>query len=216
LRRLAAAGMAPEETTRVVSAIPTILLVGAFDPATPATYAEFAAATLARANLFTFAATGHGLLGSDLCASEIVEAFLDDPNTRPAAACMNAARPVDFSPSFQTHALGMMVEGKLAEAGQLLRNTLAYQEERLRPDDPGIGRTLSVLGEFHYGQGHLSDAEDALKRALGLNAKVYGPDSVEAGKSAGRLALVYQDQGKDDEAASLYRRTLRILEREYG
>jgi pimeloyl-ACP methyl ester carboxylesterase len=211
-----AAGMAPEEKTRVASAIPTILLVGAFDPATPSTYAEFAAATLARADLFRFPATGHGLLGRDSCASAIVEAFLDNPKTRPAAACMNAARSVDFSPSFQMHALRMLAQGELAEAGELLRQTLALQEERLRPDDPGIGVTLSVLGEFHYQHGRLSEAEEVLKRALAINGKVYGPDSVEAGKSAGLLALIYHDQGKNEQAASLYRRTLRILERQYG
>jgi pimeloyl-ACP methyl ester carboxylesterase len=154
------------ETERVASAIPTILLVGEFDPATPSTYADFAAATLARADLFRFPATGHGLLGSDACASAIVEAFLDDPTTRPAAACMSAARSVDFSPSFQMRALRMLAQGELAEAGELLRQTLALQEEMLRPDDPGIGVTLSVLGDLHYQGGRLSEAEEVLKRAL--------------------------------------------------
>jgi pimeloyl-ACP methyl ester carboxylesterase len=205
-----------EETERVASAIPTILLVGAFDPATPSAYAEFAVATLTKADLFRFGASGHGILGSDPCAAAIVEAFLEQPDARPTAACMSAARSVDFSPSFQMHALHMLAQGELAEAVELLRQTLTHQEERLPPDDPGIAVTLSVLGEVHYEQRRLGDAEGLLKRALAINSKAYGSDSVEAGKSAGRLALVYDDQSKNEEAASLYRRTLRILEREYG
>jgi tetratricopeptide (TPR) repeat protein len=204
------------ERGRVASAIPTLLLVGAFDPATPSSYAEFAAATLARAHVLEFPASGHGLLGSDRCVSAIIEDFLDDPKTRPAAACLHAMRPVDFSPSIQMHAVALLAQGEPTEAEELLRQTLARQQEGLRPDDRGIAVTLSVLGELYHGQARLTDAEDALVRALAINGKAYGPDSLEAGKSAGRLALVYHDQGKTGQAASLYRRTLRILEREHG
>jgi tetratricopeptide (TPR) repeat protein len=134
----------------------------------------------------------------------------------PAAACADAARSVDFSPSFQMHKMALIAQGKPAEAEQLLRQTLAYQEQALRPDDPGIGVTLRTLGESYYDQGQFSEAEQVLVRALAINGKVFGPDSTEAGKSAGRLALVYHHQGKTEQAAPLYQRTLRILEREYG
>ena len=204
-----------EEKTRVASAIPTLLLVGAFDPATPPSYAEFAAATLARAHLFRFPGSGHGVLGSDGCASAITEAFLDDPETRPAATCLNAMRAVDFSPSFQMHALRLVAQGELAQAEQLLLQTLTYQKERLRPDHPGIAVTLSGLGECYHDQKRLTEAADVYARALAINGKVYGSDSREAGRSAGRLALVYDAQGRSQEASSMYRRTLRILERDY-
>lgn len=132
--------IAAEENGRVASAIPAILLVGAFDPATPSSYAEFAAATLKRANLFRFPASGHGVLGSDWCASLIIEAFLDDPDTPPAAGCLNDARPVDFTPSFRMRARGLMAHHRLADAEKILDQTLAYQRER---ESPTIERSQS-------------------------------------------------------------------------
>jgi pimeloyl-ACP methyl ester carboxylesterase len=205
-----------QETMRVASAIPTILLVGAFDPATPAAYAEFAAAALAHANLVKFPAAGHGVLGNDACAATLVEAFLDHPEKPLPTACLDGLSSVDFSPSFQMHARHMLAQGDPGAAEELLGQTLNYQDARLRPDDPGIAVTLNALGTLHHREGRHGQAADALKRALAINSKVFGTDSTEAGESAGLLALVYHDQGKTPEAASLYRRTLRILEREHG
>jgi pimeloyl-ACP methyl ester carboxylesterase len=205
-----------EDNGRVASAIPTILLVGAFDPATPSSYAEFAAATLKRADLFRFPTSGHGVLGSDWCASLIIEAFLDDPDTPPAAGCLNDARPVDFTPSFRMRALGLMAHHRPAEAERVLEQTLVYQHEQLSPDEPEIALTLSALGQLLHEQGRLGEAASALDRALAITSKAYGPDSLETGESAGRLALVYHDHGKTDAAVSLYRQALKILEREYG
>jgi pimeloyl-ACP methyl ester carboxylesterase len=204
------------ETTRVASAIPTVLLVGALDPATPTAYAEFAAATLTHADLVKFPAAGHGLLGNDACAATLVEAFLDHPQTPLSTACLDEVISVDFSPSFQMHARHMLTQGDPGAAEELLGQTLNYQETRLRPDDPGIAVTLNTLGTLHHREGRHRQAADALKKALAINGKVFGTDSVEAGESAGLLALVYHDQGKTTEAASLYRRALRILEREHG
>jgi tetratricopeptide (TPR) repeat protein len=190
--------------------------VGALDPATPTAYAEFAAATLAHANLVKFPAAGHGVLGNNACASALVEGFLDHPETPLATACLDAARSVDFSPSFQMHAHHMFAQGDRGAAEELLGQTLTYQETRLRPDDPGIAVTLNALGTLHQREARYSQAADALKQALAINSKVFGTDSMEAGESAGLLALVYDDQGQRTEAASLYRRALRILEREHG
>jgi hypothetical protein len=201
---------------RVPSAIPTILLVGAFDPATPAAYAEFAAATLTHANLVKFPAAGHGVLGNDACAATLVEAFLDHPEKPLPTACLDGVSSVDFSPSFQMHARHMLAQGDPGAAEELLGQTLNYQDARLRPDDPGIAVTLNALGTLHHREGRHGQAADALKRALAINSKVFGTDSTEAGESAGLLALVCHAQGKTPEAASLYRRTLRILEREHG
>jgi cytochrome c-type biogenesis protein CcmH/NrfG len=84
-------------------------------------------------------------------------------------------RPVDFSPSFQMHAVALLAQGEPTEAEELLRQTLARQQEGLRPDDPGIAVTLSVLGELYHGQTRLTDAEDALVRALAINGKRTAP-----------------------------------------
>jgi pimeloyl-ACP methyl ester carboxylesterase len=66
----------------VVADIPTLLIAGEFDPVTPPEWAELAARTLSRSQVFVFPAVGHGVLDSHVCAADLVRAFLANP-TRP-------------------------------------------------------------------------------------------------------------------------------------
>ena len=66
---------APGETAAVESAVPSLLLAGAFDASTPVELAEVAADTLSAAQLFVFPANAHGQLSSK-CAREVVREFL--------------------------------------------------------------------------------------------------------------------------------------------
>jgi pimeloyl-ACP methyl ester carboxylesterase len=72
----------------VDSAVPTLLLAGEFDPVTPPEWAELAAASLARSQLFVFPAVGHGVLDSHLCAAELVRAFLHEPTAAKVPKCL--------------------------------------------------------------------------------------------------------------------------------
>jgi pimeloyl-ACP methyl ester carboxylesterase len=86
----------PREKTPVISDTPALLLAGGFDPVTPPEFAHFAAATLARAHVFTIPSVSHDVIESHHCASELVVAFLDDPTTRPDTGCLDPDEVPDF------------------------------------------------------------------------------------------------------------------------
>jgi pimeloyl-ACP methyl ester carboxylesterase len=83
-------GRAPRRVRKPVSSsIPTIILVGAYDPATPPAWARVAAATLPHSFVFEFPGVGHDATAVD-CVRRIRNAFLDDPTTRPPNLCAGA------------------------------------------------------------------------------------------------------------------------------
>ncbi|MCB0171621.1 MAG: alpha/beta fold hydrolase [Anaerolineae bacterium] len=82
----------------VVSDIPTLLLSGEFDPITPPENAAAAAASLTNSFNYVDAVGSHGAFGSDACANQIVEAFLNNPTVPPNASCLTQASPDNFVP----------------------------------------------------------------------------------------------------------------------
>lgn len=74
----------------VVSDVPTLLLAGEFDPVTPPEWAELARRNLPRGQLFVFPGIGHGVLDSHLCASDLVRAYLADPEAGEAPKCLES------------------------------------------------------------------------------------------------------------------------------
>lgn len=79
------------------SAIPTLLLTGAFDPMTPDRYAREAAATLTRAKLMIVPNAGHSTL-SDFaaCQTQAAQAFLEDLRVDRDAPCASSIPPPEF------------------------------------------------------------------------------------------------------------------------
>ncbi|MCY4073135.1 MAG: alpha/beta fold hydrolase [Chloroflexi bacterium] len=86
----------PALTTRiegpVTSGIPSLLMSGAYDPATPAQWGSFAAEHLRNNWHFVFPNAGHGMLDSVPCATEIMRTFLSNPLQDPSADCFSALR----------------------------------------------------------------------------------------------------------------------------
>ncbi len=80
----------------VESDIPALLLSGAFDPITPAAYAEQAQETLSAAFSFFLPHVGHGVLRSERCAVRMAKAFIAAPHTEPDSSCIAATRAIDF------------------------------------------------------------------------------------------------------------------------
>ena len=80
----------------VTSSIPSLLMSGAYDPATPARWGSFAAEHLRNNWHFVFPNAGHGMLDSVPCATEIMQAFLSDPLQDPSVDCFSALRPPRF------------------------------------------------------------------------------------------------------------------------
>ncbi|WP_225767534.1 alpha/beta fold hydrolase [Inquilinus sp. Marseille-Q2685] len=87
------------EAAPVTSDIPALLISGAFDPTTPASWAEAAVKRLANGTSYVFPAYGHGVLYyGDACAGSIAGRFLDDPTRRPDDDCLADLRPLVFAP----------------------------------------------------------------------------------------------------------------------
>jgi pimeloyl-ACP methyl ester carboxylesterase len=77
------------ENDPVFSDIPTLILAGQYDLATPADWAYLAAETLANAFVFEFPGAGHSLLSGVSCAVDITAQFLDQPDAAPDAGCID-------------------------------------------------------------------------------------------------------------------------------
>ena len=78
----------PIENQPVASDIPTLVLAGDFDPITPPSFGQAAAATLSTSSFFTFPGMGHGVSISHPCPLNISLAFLDAPQAKPDAECI--------------------------------------------------------------------------------------------------------------------------------
>jgi pimeloyl-ACP methyl ester carboxylesterase len=80
----------------VESAVPSLLLAGAFDASTPVELAKEAAKTLSTNHLFVFPANAHVQLFRSKCAQEVLRDFLINPQVRPDPACLQSLRQPAF------------------------------------------------------------------------------------------------------------------------
>jgi pimeloyl-ACP methyl ester carboxylesterase len=80
----------------VVSAIPTLVLSGEYDPITPPSNGRMAAQTLSHSYFFLFPATGHGVITTNACPDSIMVAFLQHPTEKPAASCIASMQEPAF------------------------------------------------------------------------------------------------------------------------
>jgi pimeloyl-ACP methyl ester carboxylesterase len=76
------------EKMPVVSAIPTLILEGEYDPITPPSNGVLAAQTLSHSYPLLFPATGHGVGFGALCPTSIILAFLTNPTQKPDHRCI--------------------------------------------------------------------------------------------------------------------------------
>lgn len=85
-----AASFNPEESKPLVSDIPTLILGGQYDPATPPTYSKPLTENLNQSDFIEFPGEGHSLSAGlvENCPLKIALAFLSDPNADPENACL--------------------------------------------------------------------------------------------------------------------------------
>lgn len=84
------------EKETVLSDIPSLVLAGSFDPATPPYYGKQVAETLGKSYYVEFANMGHVPTADDACAQDIALAFLANPDVEPDRSCLLRAEPVKF------------------------------------------------------------------------------------------------------------------------
>jgi len=87
-----------DENNIVTSDIPSLVIAGKYDPATPPIFARQVAAQLSNSYYFEFSNQGHVPSATDDsgCAKDIVLEFLDDPMEEPEHDCLEDLTPVNF------------------------------------------------------------------------------------------------------------------------
>jgi len=80
----------PGEDDPTISAIPSLIITGSYDPTTPPMFAKQIAAHLSHSYYFEFPNLGHTPTAADSsgCAMKIVQQFLDNPAVEPERACL--------------------------------------------------------------------------------------------------------------------------------
>ena len=77
-----------EVTAPVVSDVPALLLAGEYDPITPPSWADTAAATLRHSEVYHARGTGHAVITRGACVRKLIGTFLDRLTARSVAACL--------------------------------------------------------------------------------------------------------------------------------
>ncbi|MCB8926966.1 MAG: alpha/beta hydrolase [Ardenticatenaceae bacterium] len=77
------------DNTAVSSSIPTLILVGQYDTATPPRWATLTAATLPNSIVVEVPGAGHSLLSSVECTIDITDEFLVNPDQAPDTSCLD-------------------------------------------------------------------------------------------------------------------------------
>ncbi len=88
----------PDETdVDVTTDVPTLILAGSLDARMPTFLSEIVAQGLPSATMVVFPEGTHVQLGEvNLCAGEILRAFLSDPNAAPDTGCIAEAPRLGF------------------------------------------------------------------------------------------------------------------------
>ena len=84
-------GVAPAgevESQAVVSDLPTLVLVGQFDPITPPILGEMTVSTLRNGTLVVMPGAGHGIIDANPCGASLGVAFLNQPTEVLDVACV--------------------------------------------------------------------------------------------------------------------------------
>ncbi|MEE9321701.1 MAG: alpha/beta hydrolase [Granulosicoccus sp.] len=84
------------ETQPVMSRIPTLVLAGTADVATPPAWSMLTDDALANSQYAEFDGLAHGLLGNNECLNQITLAFLNDPGSTADQACIVDLPRVDY------------------------------------------------------------------------------------------------------------------------
>ncbi len=93
------APLLPGENDPVISDIPTLIFAGEYDLVTPPAFAHQLAAHLTHNYIAEIPNQGHAPSATELsdCPTELISAFLQDPNTSPNFACIEENKTIEFS-----------------------------------------------------------------------------------------------------------------------
>jgi pimeloyl-ACP methyl ester carboxylesterase len=100
---------APEDANQpVVSDLPVLVMAGEYDPVTPPSWGEQAAATLSNGFYFQYPGFGHGSSMSEGCPRQMAFAFLQDPTQAPDSICIASMTGPQFLVPFDTASINLV------------------------------------------------------------------------------------------------------------
>lgn len=97
------------------------------------------------------------------------------------------------------------------EAGQLYREAITVQEEKLGPSHPRTLTTLRNLAALEIGLDNLPEAEKLFQQVLQREQSIYGGDHPKMGWTLGYLGKVAADQNQLTRAEAHWREAVRVL-----
>lgn len=86
----------PNENVAITSSLPTLIVMGEYDPITPPRWGEAVAAELPNSTLVVMPGYGHGPTAEDGCARDLMLAFIDDPTSELDTRCVDTVAGPDF------------------------------------------------------------------------------------------------------------------------
>ena len=108
------------------------------------------------------------------------------------------------------------VNGKYAEAEQMLRQTLMLKEKVLDKEHPSTLGSMNNLAIVLGIQGKYEEAEQMHRQTLMLMKKMLGEKHPSTLDSMNNLAIVLRSQGKYEEAEQMHRQTLELKKKVLG
>lgn len=177
-----------DENEPVTSAIPALVLAGAFDPITPPRWGAQVADTLENSFFFEVPSVGHGVALSNACAAGMAAAFVADPASTPDDACLATIA----APNFVLDTIAMepfsssmfSIEGVIPAGWQEIAPgtyaaSAAGQTALLQQALPG-GRGLMLnLLISQLGIGQLPDPVEVRENQAGLEWDIYRDISIQ-------------------------------------
>jgi tetratricopeptide (TPR) repeat protein len=108
------------------------------------------------------------------------------------------------------------INGKYAEAEQMLRQTLMLKEKVLGEEHPSTLDSMNNLAIALDSQGKYEEAEQMHRQTLMLTKKVLDEKHPSTLDSMNNLAIVLHSQGKYEEAEQMHRQTLMLTKKVLG
>ncbi|MBO0720824.1 MAG: tetratricopeptide repeat protein [Blastocatellia bacterium] len=125
-----------------------------------------------------------------------------------------ALGPDHFEVSISLNNLANLYQnmGDYARAEPLLERAIAIVQ-RVRPDNPYLGRYLTNLATIYTLRDDYAKAEPLFERALAIKEKVLGPENPDLGPTLDNLGFLNYKRGDYAKAEALYLRALAVLEK---
>jgi pimeloyl-ACP methyl ester carboxylesterase len=183
---------APGENDPVLSDIPTLVIEGKYDPATPPIFGQQVAANLSHSYYMEFPNQGHTPTATDSsgCAFNTMLAFLDSPDQKPDMTCLSNIKGVNFIIPYtgtpqeklvMEDGVGftakMPVEWKKQYPGFYLRNVspLDITQIAVFPTFLDSSELLRSLSSKLYGYGGFDSApiQTSVRKSNGLTWSLY-------------------------------------------